>query len=111
MSCQRNTLGVASLDARSLDDELEPCRLGMRRKPRARGGQHAPHLFRIDHLERMSEAGATLLLHLDDDEPTATPEDEVELVSASASIRLEEAIAADPIVPEGAALAAIHAAS
>jgi len=59
----------------------------------------------------MSEAGTALLLHLDDYEPTAAPEDEVELVAADAGIRLEEAVAANPIVSEGAALAAIHAAS
>ena len=110
-SDERDALDPAALHTRGLDDELEIRDLWMCGEPRAGGRQHAALLLRVDHLERMSERGAAFLLHLDDDETTATPEDEVELVAAGAGVGVEEAVAAEPVVAESAALPAIHVAS
>ncbi len=59
----------------------------------------------------MPERGTALLLHLRDHEPAAAPEHEVELVAADARVRVEQAVATEPVVQERAPLAAIHAAS
>jgi hypothetical protein len=57
------------------------------------------------------EAGAALLLHLDEEQAAASAQHEVELVTAGTRIRVEEAVPAKPVVEEGAPLAAVHAAS
>ncbi|OFW75729.1 MAG: hypothetical protein A2Y55_10470 [Actinobacteria bacterium RBG_16_68_12] len=72
---------------------------------------HPPRLLRVDHLERVAEAVPALLLHLDDEEATPAPEDEVELVASRVRVRVEQAVAAEPVVAERSALPAIHAAS
>ena len=59
----------------------------------------------------MPEAGAALLLDLDNEETAPPSQDEVELVAARTGVGLEQAVAAEPIVAKGAAFAAIHAAS
>lgn len=111
MSCKRDALDAPADDSRGLDGELEPGRFGMRGEPRLRRGEHAPRLLRVDHLEGMPEVGAALLLHLDDHEAAAAPEHEIELIASRARVRVEEAVAAEPVVAKGAPLAAIHAAS
>ena len=58
----------------------------------------------------MAEVVPALLLHLDDDDAVAAPQDEVELVAAGSDVRVEQSVAAEPIVPKRAALAAVHAA-
>jgi hypothetical protein len=54
---------------------------------------------------------ARFLLHLDHEEPSAPPQHEVELVATDTRVRRQEPVAAEPVVVEGAALAAVHAAS
>jgi hypothetical protein len=71
----------------------------------------AAHLLLVDHLERIAVGRAALLLHLDDEQPHAATQDQVELVPPHTRIRLEEAVPAKPVVEKGAALAAVHAAS
>ena len=71
---------------------------------------HAPRLLLVDHLERISERAAALLLHLDDEEGSPAAQDEVELVGAGACVRLDQPVSAQSIVAKGAALAAVHAA-
>jgi len=110
-SDQRDALDLAALHRRSLDDDLEMRELGVGSEPRTSGRQHATLLLGIDHLEGMTEPGSPLLLHCDDDETTTAPENEVELVAACTRVGFEQSIAAEPVVEEGAALAAIHAAS
>ena len=73
--------------------------------------RHAARLLGVDHLERMTEAVAALLLDLDHEQPAPSAQDEIELVAAGAGVGVEQAVAAKPVVAEGAALAAIHAAS
>jgi hypothetical protein len=59
----------------------------------------------------MSEVLAAFLLDLDYEKPAAAPEDQVELVASSVGVRVEQPVAAKPIVAESTAFAAIHAAS
>jgi len=108
---ERDPLDPPSVNTDGLDGELEPRRLRMGGEPGTRSGEHTPRFLRVDHLERMPEVGTALLFHLDDHEATAAPEHEIELVPARAHVRIEEAVAAKPVVTKGAPLATIHAAS
>ena len=72
------------------------------------GGPSEPTaLLRRHHLERMAEVCGCLAFHLAEDDPPATPDDEVELVASSPNVRAENAIAAQTVVARGAALEAI----
>jgi hypothetical protein len=108
---ERHALDAAALYGRGLDNEFEIRDLGVRCEPRADGRFHATLLLCVDHLERVPERKAAFLFDFHHDEATATPENEVELVAAGACVRFEESVAAKTVVPESAALAAIHAAS
>jgi hypothetical protein len=83
----------------------------MRSEPPGGSSTNTPYLLLVDHLEWVTEHCAGLLLYLDDEHAAASPKDEVELVAADASIRFEESVAAESIVPEGDSLAPVHAAS
>ena len=74
-------------------------------------GQELFRMIRKGRLEWRAEVAPALLLHLDDEQPPAAPQDQVELVAADAGVRGDEPVAAEPVVEKGAALAAIHAAS
>jgi hypothetical protein len=84
---------------------------GMRCEPTLRRGVNPPELLLVDHLERVAIAGDTLLLHLDDEDAAAAPQDEVELIAADPCVRVEQPVSPQPIVPESASLSPIHAAS
>ena len=99
------------MHADGLELDLEPGELGTGGEPGSRRARHAARLLGIDHLQRMTEGGAALLLDLDHDQTAPSAQDEVELVAAGAGVGLEQAVAAKPVVAKGAALAAIHAAS
>src|SRR5207237_6468466 len=71
--------------------------LGMRREPGLRGAADAALLLRADHLDRIAEALAELLLHLDEGEPAAAADDEVELVAGDPDVLAEDAVAAQPV--------------
>ncbi len=83
----------------------------MSREPGPGSELHPAHLLLVDHLERMPEGISALLLDLYHEHATPSTQDKIELISASASVGLEQAIPAEPIVTKGAALAAIHAAT
>lgn len=108
---QRDPFDPAPTDTRGLEHELEPGMLGVRSQPGLRPLADAPYLLAIDHLQWIPELGAPLLLHLDDEQPPPAPKDEIELVPADPRVGVEEPVAAEAIVAEGAPLAAIHAAS
>ena len=72
---------------------------------------HAARLLVVDHLQRVPERRAALLLHLDDENAAAAPQDEVELEAPDARIRREQAVAAESVVAKGESLAPVHAAS
>ena len=108
---ERNALDPAVLHARCLEREIEPSELRVSGEPPARSHPHAANLLLVDHLERVPERRASLLLHLDEQHSPAATEDEVELVASDARVRVEQAVAAKPVVAEGAALARVQAAS
>ena len=105
-----DALDPAPADACSLEHEVELGELGVSGQPCVRSGVDAPHLLGVDHLERMPELGAALLLHLDHHETAAAPQHEIQLVATDPRVSVQKPIAAKAIVAEGAALAAIHAA-
>lgn len=74
-------------------------------------GVYAPHLLCVDHLQRMPELGAALLLHFDHEQPAPAAQHEIELVPADTRVGVEETVAAKAIVAESAPLAAVQAAS
>jgi hypothetical protein len=82
----------------------------MRREPGVRRGVHAPHLLRIDHLERVTVSVPALLLHLDNDETAASAQNEIELVAGDACVGVQKPVSAQAVVPESEPLSAIHAA-
>src|SRR5919106_228949 len=106
---QTDPLDPSPANPGCLDRDLEAGDLWMCGDPRARRGENPPALLGADHLERMPVLGTPLLLHLHDDEAAPSPQDEVELVPAGACIRVEESVAAEPVVQERAPLAAVHA--
>ena len=72
------------------------------------GGTSEPAaLLRRHHLERMAEVRGRLAFHLAEDDPAATPDDEVKLVAPRPDVRAENAIPAQAVVASGAALEAI----
>jgi len=97
--------------ADGLEHELEVREVGLCGEPGTRGEEHAAHFFRPDHLQRITEAGTALLLHLGYDDAAPTAYDEIELVPSGTHVRRDEAVPMQAIVAESAALAAIHAAS
>jgi hypothetical protein len=99
------------VNARRLERDLEIRRLGMCSEPSTSRRPHAPALLRVDHLERVAEVLPALLLDLHDEQTPASPENEIELVAAGADVRVDEPVAAKPVVAKGTALAAIHTAS
>ncbi len=76
-------------------------------EPRLGGTSEPAALLRRHHLERMAEVRRRLALHLAEDDSTAAPDDEVELVASRPDVCAENAITAQPVVTSGAALEAI----
>src|SRR3989442_12081634 len=64
-------------------------------------------LLVIHHLERVTESFAQLLLHLAEDQPPASANDEVELVAGDPGIRRQDAIPTQAVPPHGALLGAL----
>ena len=76
----------------------------MPRQP-AVGRQPQPSLlFLVHHLEWITEPVPALLLDLAKDQATPAPHDDVELVAAGPGIPLQDAVAAQPVPPDGAPL-------
>jgi hypothetical protein len=76
-------------------------------EPGLSGPSEPAALLRRHHLERVAEIRRRLAFHLAEDNSTAAPDDEVELVAARPDVRAENAITAQPVVTSGAALEAI----
>src|SRR5215212_3608538 len=68
-----------------------------------RATQAAP-LLCVHHLERITEPGAGLALHLAEHERLPPADDEIELVASDPDVLAEDAIAAQAVVPPGSAL-------
>jgi hypothetical protein len=108
---ERNALDAPAPNADRLQLDLELGDLGMRGEPGRRGCAYPARFLRVNHLQRVTEVRAALLLHLDDDDAAAASKHEVELVPTHVCVRVEQAIPTQPVVEEGAALAAVHAAT
>ena len=79
----------------------------MEREPGLGGAAEPPALLGGHHLERMAVVGSRLALHLAKDDPTASSDDQIELVAAGPHVGSEDAIAAQAVVESGAALVAV----
>src|SRR5438876_12288488 len=66
-------------DADGIEPGLEPGQLRVRDEPARRRAAHVVELASVDHLERVAEALAALLLHLDEAQDATTTHDEIEL--------------------------------
>src|SRR5438128_992034 len=76
----------------------------MGRQEAVGGAAEAALLLRGDHLQRVAEAIAGLLLHLDEAQLLAAADDEVELVAARPDVGAEDLPAAQAVPAPGAPL-------
>jgi hypothetical protein len=71
----------------------------MGREPGLGGPAQAALFLLGDHLERVAPARAAFRLHLDEGEPPAPADDQVELVAAGPDVPLEDPVAAQAVEP------------
>jgi len=71
----------------------------------------APTLLGIDRAKRPTERVPCSLFYLDEHELPPASDDEIELVAAGADVRVENAVAAKPVVTRGESLSSVHAAA
>ena len=92
------------------DLEADPDVIGLRipREPHLGGAAHTAALLRVDSPHRPAEARASPLLHLDEREPGAAADDQVELVAAGLHVCADDPVAAQPVMPERPPLARVH---
>ena len=90
--------------ATDVEAHVELLEARIAREPGRRRAAQAPLLLLGDHLLRVAEARAALLLHLAEDEVAAAADDEVELVAARPGVHVEDPVAAEPVVESRAAL-------
>jgi hypothetical protein len=110
-SRKRDSLDAPTANSGCLEADLQPDELRVNSEPCTRRCPYAARLRRIDHLQGVPEAGTALFLDFDHQDAVPSAQDQVELVAAGAGVGLEQAVAAEAVVAECAALAAIHAAS
>src|SRR5262245_44431363 len=108
---ERHALHPVPTNACRLERDVELGEVRASGKPAGRRAPDVPRLLLVDHLERMPERAAGLLLHLDDEDAASAAKYEVELVATHACVRREQAVSAESIVAEGDSLAPVHAAS
>src|SRR5579884_25004 len=95
----RHPLEASVADGDDVEADRQPGEVGAGAEPRLRGAAEAPALLGRDHLERVAEPRAALLLHLDEAQRTAAPDDQVELVAAHPDVLAEDLPAAQPVPP------------
>ena len=78
----------------------------MRCEPGLGGALDAPHLLGGDHLEGVAVLRPTFGLDLAEDDRAATAQDEIELEAAEPCVCGQQAVATQPVVPQGAAFRA-----
>src|SRR6266540_7373332 len=83
-----------------VEGAVELRQLGMRSEIGVSRAREPALLLGTDHLQGVAVGFAALALDLDEDEPPATTHDEVQLVSARPDVRIKDAVAAQPVVPE-----------
>jgi hypothetical protein len=82
----------------------------MLHEPCLRGPPQPPLLLQVDHVQRVAEAGAGLLLDLAEHEPPPAAGDDVQLVAAGPDVPAEDPVAAQAVPEHGAPLGAPAAA-
>jgi hypothetical protein len=107
---QRDALHTTPAYACGLELDVESSEIRVRREPAGGRGSDATGLLLVDHLERVPEAGAALLLHLDDEDAATAAQHEIELVPPHPNVRGQEPVSAESVVTEGDSLAPVHAA-
>src|SRR6187200_1805576 len=95
---QRHSLHAATANGGGLEHHVQPIELRMGGQPTPSCRVDPSHLLLVDHLERVPERRAALLLHLDDHDAVTASQDEIELVAAGSRVCLEQSIAAEAIV-------------
>ena len=94
--------------ASSNRDHLESdrtCRVAGSREPHLRRATHAAPFLGVDGPTAPPKPAAAALLHLDEREPAAAPDDQVELVATGLYVRADDAVAPQAVVPERPPLA------
>src|SRR3954452_18267597 len=95
----RHALHSPVADRDHVEADGEPRELGPRGEPGLRRAAQSPLLVGGDHLERIAEAGARLLLDLHESQRPPAPNDQVELVARSPDVLAEDLPAAEPVPP------------
>ena len=83
-----------------VEADVQPGEAWMGGEPELGGAADAASLLRRHHLERIAELVALLRLHLAEHERPAAPCDQIELVAAEPAVRVQDAVAVQP-VPAG----------
>ncbi len=99
-----DTLEPGTAHRDDVEGAVELRQLGMRGEIGVSRASEPTLFLGTDHLEGVAVTLAALALDLDEDEPPATTHDEVQLVSARPDVRIQDAVAAQPVMPEGAQL-------
>jgi hypothetical protein len=107
-SIELEALQPAADDRGDLESDLERRIGGMRLEPGGRCSPDAPSLLAVDRADGATVTVPRAFLDLDEDEPGASSNDQVELVPTCADVRADYAVAAEAIVPRGDPLSAIH---
>jgi hypothetical protein len=93
-------------------DDLEPdAEIGefwMSSQPGLRRVLDSATLLVVDHLERITVVGSSLLLDLTEDKSPAAADDQVELVAARNNIRLKHPVPPQAVVARRSSLPVIH---
>ena len=107
-SIELEALEPAAGDRRDLEPDLGGCGVGMHLEPRRRGAPDTPTLLAVDRTDRAAVAVPRAFLDLDEDESGASPDDQIELVTAGPDICPEDPVTAEAVVPRGDPLTAVH---
>jgi hypothetical protein len=102
--CVRNALYLPRPLGGDVEAELAAAQLGMRCRPGLRRPRDTPHLLGGDHLERVAPLSPALRLHLAEDDGATAADDEIELVATDPRISGQDPVAAQSVMPQGAAL-------
>src|SRR5882672_694413 len=97
-------LQMAAADGDHVEGDLEAGRLRMASKPGVGRDSEPTLLLVIHHLERVAESLAQLLLHLAEDQPPPSADDDVELVAGDPGVRRQDSVPAHAVPPDGALL-------
>ena len=107
-SIELEALEPAAGDRRDLEPDVGSGGVRMCVEPRCRSAPDTASLLAVDRTDRATVAVPRALLDLDEDEPGASPDDQVELVTAGPDVGPEDPVTAEAVVPRGDPLTAVH---